>query len=155
MMRHLSNSLSFSRTSSSGVFSGSRLGPRRREVRAAVIAAHASLLFAEGKNMGRWAHVPKGPRPATKLRAPTRSAIAVARVRRGTELCLRPRTTRANAATRVRCRVRTTRCYSSKATLESDMKAGVQPNQQPGVKIPKKDEKNKDEPSGTRGESYS
>ena len=41
------------------------------------------------------------------------------------------------------------------------MKAGVQPNQQPGVKIPRKDEKdekNKDErPSGTQdqGESYS
>ena len=48
--------------------------------------------------------------------------------------------------------------HSSKAPLKSDMKAGVQPNQQPGVKIPKKDEKNKDErPSGTQdqGESYS
>ena len=54
--------------------------------------------------------------------------------------------------------------HSSKAPLKSDMKAGVQPNQQPGVKIPKKDEKgekdekNKDErPAGTQdqGESYS
>ena len=48
--------------------------------------------------------------------------------------------------------------HSSKAPLRSDMKAGVQPNQQPGVKIPKKDEKKMDEhPSGTRnqGESYS
>jgi hypothetical protein len=41
------------------------------------------------------------------------------------------------------------------------MKAGVQPNQQPGVKIPKKDEKkekNKDEDSSgpqDQGESYS
>jgi hypothetical protein len=51
--------------------------------------------------------------------------------------------------------------HSSKAPLKSDMKAGVQPNQQPGVKIPKKDdekdEKNKGEgSSGTgEGESYS
>ncbi len=51
--------------------------------------------------------------------------------------------------------------HSSKAPLKSDMKAGLQPNQQPGVKIPKKDEKdekNKDErPAGTQdqGESYS
>jgi hypothetical protein len=51
--------------------------------------------------------------------------------------------------------------HSSKAPLKSDMKAGVQPNQQPGVKIPKKDdkdEKDKDErPSGSQdqGESYS
>ncbi len=46
--------------------------------------------------------------------------------------------------------------HSSKAPLRSDMKAGVQPNQQPGVKIPKKDEKNekdKDEhPSGARNQ---
>ena len=44
--------------------------------------------------------------------------------------------------------------HSSKAPLKSDMKAGVQPNQQPGVKIPKKDEKdekNKDQrPAGTQ-----
>jgi hypothetical protein len=33
--------------------------------------------------------------------------------------------------------------HSAKAPLKSDMKAGVQENQQPGVKIPKKDEKNK------------
>jgi len=51
--------------------------------------------------------------------------------------------------------------HSSKAPLKSDMKAGVQPNQQPGVKIPKKDdkdEKDKDKrPSGSQdqGESYS
>ncbi len=31
--------------------------------------------------------------------------------------------------------------HSSKAPLKSDMKAGVQPNQQPGVKIPNKDDK--------------
>jgi hypothetical protein len=37
--------------------------------------------------------------------------------------------------------------HSAKAPLKSDMKAGVQENQQPGVKIPKKgDEK---EPKGT------
>jgi hypothetical protein len=51
--------------------------------------------------------------------------------------------------------------HSSKAPLKSDMKAGVQPNQQPGVKIPKKDEKNEkneDEHSSgaqDQGESYS
>lgn len=36
---------------------------------------------------------------------------------------------------------------SSKAPLKSDMKAGVQPNQQPGVKIPTKDDKH---PEGTQ-----
>jgi hypothetical protein len=53
--------------------------------------------------------------------------------------------------------------HSSKAPLKSDMKAGVQPNQQPGVKIPKKDEKDgenekdKGERGGAhdQGESYS
>ena len=51
--------------------------------------------------------------------------------------------------------------HSSKAPLKSDMKAGVQPNQQPGVKIPNKDEKDEKEkgerPAGTQdqGESYS
>lgn len=52
--------------------------------------------------------------------------------------------------------------HSSKAPLKSDMKAGVQENQQPGVKIPKKEgekdeKKNKGEGSkGTgEGESYS
>jgi hypothetical protein len=49
--------------------------------------------------------------------------------------------------------------HSSKAPLKSDMKAGVQPNQQPGVKIPNNDEKNDKNKgkgsSGTgQGESY-
>jgi hypothetical protein len=37
--------------------------------------------------------------------------------------------------------------HSSKAPLKSDMKAGVQENQQPGVKIPKKGDDEK--PKGT------
>jgi hypothetical protein len=49
--------------------------------------------------------------------------------------------------------------HSSKAPLKSDIKPGVQPNQQPGVKIPKKDgekeEKNKGEGSLGTGEGES
>ena len=37
--------------------------------------------------------------------------------------------------------------HSSKAPLKSDMKAGVQPNQQSGVKIPKKEGEH---PEGTQ-----
>ena len=37
--------------------------------------------------------------------------------------------------------------HSEKAPLKSDMKAGVQPNQQPGVKIPKKEGEH---PEGTQ-----
>jgi hypothetical protein len=33
--------------------------------------------------------------------------------------------------------------HSANAPLKSDMKAGVQPNQQPGVKIPKQDDQKK------------
>jgi hypothetical protein len=42
--------------------------------------------------------------------------------------------------------------HSSKAQLKSDMKAGVQPNQQPGVKIPNKDDKH---PEGTADQGKS
>jgi hypothetical protein len=41
---------------------------------------------------------------------------------------------------------------SAKAPLKSDMKAGVQPNQQPGVKIPKKDH---ERPEGTADQGKS
>jgi hypothetical protein len=44
--------------------------------------------------------------------------------------------------------------HSAKAPLKSDMKAGVQPNQQPGVKIPKKEEKNKHS-EGTKNQGKS
>jgi hypothetical protein len=42
--------------------------------------------------------------------------------------------------------------HSSKAPLKSDMKAGVQPNQQPGVKIPKKEGEH---PEGTQDQGKS
>jgi hypothetical protein len=45
--------------------------------------------------------------------------------------------------------------HSSKAPLKSDMKAGVHPNQQPGVKIPKKGGDEDEHPEGTQDQGKS
>ena len=43
--------------------------------------------------------------------------------------------------------------HSANAPLKSDMKAGVQPNQQPGVKIPKQEKKSEeDKPNRGKGQ---
>jgi hypothetical protein len=45
--------------------------------------------------------------------------------------------------------------HSSNAPLKSDMKAGVQPNQQPGPKVPKQDDDHKAEGDGGHGKGSS
>ncbi len=90
MMRHLSDSLSFSRTSSSGVCSGSRLGPAGGKFELLLSLPMPVSYSLRARTWGD-GHMFLRDRARDKTTRPARSAIAVARVRRDTEHCLRPR----------------------------------------------------------------